>query len=32
MTRQKQSTELDSIVELLAEQGFDGMARAIEFS
>lgn len=30
MTRQMQSTELDSIVELLAEHGFDGMAQAIE--
>jgi len=30
MTRQTQSTELDAIVQLLAEHGFDGMARAIE--
>jgi putative transposase len=30
MTRQTQSTELDSIVQLLAEHGFDGMAQAIE--
>jgi hypothetical protein len=30
MTRQMQSTELDSIVQLLAEHGFDGMAQAIE--
>ena len=30
MTRQTQSTELDSIVQLLAERGFDGMAQAIE--
>jgi putative transposase len=30
MTRQTQSTELDSIVELLADHGFDGMAQAIE--
>ena len=30
MTRQTQSTELDSIVELLAEHGFNGMAQAIE--
>ena len=30
MTRQLQSTELDSIVQLLAEHGFDGMAQAIE--
>ncbi len=30
MTRQTQSTELDSIVQLLAEQGFEGMAQAIE--
>jgi len=30
MTRQRQSTELDSIVQLLAEHGFDGMAQAIE--
>jgi len=26
MTRQLESTELDSIVQLLAEHGFDGMA------
>ena len=30
MTRQMQSTELDSIVQLLAEHGFDGMSHAIE--
>jgi transposase-like protein len=30
MTRQTQSNELDSIVELLAEHGFEGMAQAIE--
>jgi transposase-like protein len=30
MTRQTQSTELDLIVQLLAEHGFDGMAEAIE--
>jgi len=30
MTRQMQSTELDSSVQLLAEHGFDGMAQAIE--
>jgi transposase-like protein len=30
MTRQTQSTELDSIVELLAEHGFEGMAQAVE--
>jgi putative transposase len=30
MTRQTQSTELDSIVQLLAEHGFEGMAQAIE--
>jgi transposase-like protein len=30
MTRQMQSTELDSIIQLLAEHGFDGMAQAIE--
>ena len=30
MTRQTQSTELDSIVELLAEHGFDGIGQAIE--
>lgn len=30
MTRQTQSTELESIVELLAEHGFDGMAQAFE--
>lgn len=30
MTRQTQSNELDSIVQLLAEHGFDGMAQAIE--
>ncbi len=30
MTRQMQSTELDSIVQLLAEHGFDGMAQAME--
>lgn len=30
MTRPMQSTELDSIVQLLAEHGFDGMAQAIE--
>ncbi len=30
MTRQTQSTELDSIVQLLAEHGFDGMSQAIE--
>ena len=30
MTRQTQSTELDAIVQLLAEHGFDGMAQAIE--
>ena len=30
MTRQLQSIELDSIVQLLAEHGFDGMAQAIE--
>ena len=30
MTRQTQSNELDSIVQLLAEHGFEGMAQAIE--
>lgn len=30
MTRQTQSTELDSIVQLLADHGFEGMAQAIE--
>ncbi len=30
MTRQTQSTELDSIVQLLAEHGFEGMAQAME--
>lgn len=30
MTRQTQSTELDAIVQLLAEQGFEGMSQAIE--
>ena len=30
MTRQMQSTELDSIVQLLADHGFDGMAQAFE--
>jgi putative transposase len=30
MTRQTQSNELDSIVQLLAEHGFDGMSQAIE--
>lgn len=30
MTRQTQSNELDSIVELLADHGFDGMSEAIE--
>lgn len=30
MTRQTQSNELDAIVQLLAEHGFDGMAQAIE--
>jgi hypothetical protein len=29
MTRQTQSNELDAIVELLAEHGFDGMAQAV---
>jgi putative transposase len=30
MTRQTQSTELDAIIQLLADHGFDGMAQAIE--
>jgi putative transposase len=30
MTRRTQSTELDSIVQLLADHGFDGMAQAFE--
>ncbi len=30
MTHQEQFNALDSIVELLAEQGFEGMAQAIE--
>jgi transposase-like protein len=30
MTRQLQSTELDAVVQLLADHGFDGMAHAIE--
>lgn len=30
MTRQTQSNEIDSIVELLAEHGFDGMAQAFQ--
>jgi putative transposase len=30
MTRQTQSNELDAIVQLLADHGFDGMAQAIE--
>ena len=30
MTHQTQSNELDAIVQLLAEEGFDGMAQAIE--
>jgi transposase-like protein len=30
MTRQTQSTELDAIVQLLAEHGFDGMSQAIQ--
>jgi len=30
MTRQTQSTELDAIVQLLAEHGFEGMAQAVE--
>ena len=30
MTHQEQSNALDSIVELLAEHGFEGMAQAIE--
>ena len=30
MTRQTQSTELDAIVQLLAEHGFEGMSQAIE--
>ena len=30
MTRQTQSTELDSIVQLLADHGFDGLAGAVE--
>jgi putative transposase len=30
MTRQMESTELDAVVQLLAEHGFDGMAQAIE--
>ena len=30
MSRQMESTELDSIVELLAEHGFEGMAQAVE--
>jgi transposase-like protein len=30
MTRQIESTELDAVVQLLAEHGFDGMAQAIE--
>jgi putative transposase len=30
MTRQTQSNELDSIVQLLAEHGFEGMAQAVE--
>lgn len=30
MTRQTQSTELEAIVELLAEHGFEGMAQAVE--
>ena len=30
MTRQMESTELDAVVQLLADEGFDGMAQAIE--
>jgi transposase-like protein len=30
MTRQIESTELDAVVQLLADHGFDGMAQAIE--
>ena len=30
MTHQEQSNALDSIVELLTEHGFEGMAQAIE--
>ncbi len=30
MTRQLESTELDAVVPLLADHGFDGMAQAIE--
>jgi transposase-like protein len=30
MTRHRQSTELDSVVQLLADHGFDGMSQAIE--
>jgi transposase-like protein len=30
MTRQLESTELDAVVQLLADHGFDGMAQAIE--
>lgn len=30
MTRQMESTELDAVVQLLADHGFDGMAQAIE--
>jgi hypothetical protein len=29
MTRQMESTELDAVVQLLADEGFDGMAQAI---
>ncbi len=30
MTRQTQSTELDAIVQLLADHGFGGMSQAME--
>ena len=30
MTRQMESTELDAVVHLLADHGFDGMAQSIE--